>query len=90
MPHLPPTSRNTLLRIVIRCVCWLGWLSSRPSTLMPALTCRTRLFENVVFDDRPWRPAILVADGKEDGETVLGLRPVALEQVAVYVPAVHS
>src|SRR6185503_684527 len=45
-PHEPPTSRKTLLRMVMRLACWLGLLSSFPSMLMPAATCRTRLFVN--------------------------------------------
>ena len=46
-PQRPPTSTNRLLRIAMRRVCWLGWLSSRPRMLMPAPACRTTLLAKV-------------------------------------------
>ena len=51
---------------------------------MPAAAWRTTLFgERHVFDRRPRRAAVLVAHSEEHGEAVLGLRPVALEDVAL-------
>src|SRR5688500_3701054 len=38
--------------------------------------------EGDVFDRRPWRAAVLVADREENGEAVLRLRPDPLEHVA--------
>src|SRR5207237_6705322 len=39
--------------------------------------------EGHIFDSRPWRIAILVPNGEEDGKPVLRLWPVVFEQVAV-------
>ena len=51
---------------------------------MPAAAWRTTLFcERDVLDRRPRRAAVLVAHGEEDGEAVLRVRPVALEEVAL-------
>src|SRR5918995_478444 len=36
-----------------------------------------------VFDDRPRRVAVLVADGEENREAILRVRPVVFEQIAL-------